>query len=349
MWNETQFEQLKKAIQQAEIISFDVFDTLIVRLTNTPEDVFSLLERKIEVRGLADWRQKCQMLASQQVEQEENKAHADLDDIYEYLAKVHGKSADWDKVKEQEISIERQVLRVNPEMYEIYQYALSLKKRIIVTSDMYFDLATVQNLVEDCGYHHIDYFYVSATENHTKFRGDIYPYIAEKEGIKPGMILHIGDNENSDVKLAQEAGWNAFLYVRNTIPNEEYMQQAGIFDLGVGRYVQTGAFWHDLGAYVGGPLYVGIVQWIEDIRKSNPDRPVFFLARDGYNLFQLSKQQNWSDCHYMYASRRALTLAGITELNEDALALLPPYTLGQTVEDVIRYIELEGTAEEQIK
>lgn len=349
MWNETQFEQLKKEIQQAEIISFDVFDTLIVRLTNTPEDVFSLLERRVGVRGLADWRQKCQMLASQHVEQEENKAHADLDDIYECLTKVHGKSADWDKVKEQEIAIERQVLRMNPEMHEVYQYALSLGKRIIVTSDMYFDQATVQNLVEGCGYHHIDYFYVSATEKHTKFRGDIYSYIAEKEDVKPSRILHIGDNETSDVRLAREAGWNAFLYARKTVPNESYMQQAGAFDLGVGRYVLTGTFWHDLGAYVGGPLYVGIVQWMQEIRKNSPERPVFFLARDGYNLFQLSQQQKWSDCHYMYASRRALTLAGITELDEDALALLPPYTFGQTVEDVIHYIELEEVTEEQIK
>lgn len=348
MWNQTQLEQLKKAIRQAEIISFDVFDTLIVRLVNTPEDVFSLLERKLGIRGLAAWRRDCQMMASQQAEQDGHKAHADLEDIYACLAKVHGPVTDWDAAKAQEIAIERQVLRRNREVYEVYQYARSLGKRIIVTSDMYLDQATVQSLVEDLGYHHFDTFYVSAAANHTKFRGDIYPYIAGKEGVKPNRILHIGDNERSDVELAQKAGWNAFLYVRNSIPNEETIRHTGIFDLGVGRYVQTGAFWHDLGAYVGGPLYVGIVQWLKAIRQSNPERPIFFLARDGYNLFQLSRQESWPDCHYLYASRRAMILAGITELDEDALALLPPYTMGQTIEDVIRYIELEGVTEEQL-
>ncbi len=52
MWKEPQLEQLKSGILQADIISFDVFDTLIVRMTNTPEDVFTLLKRK---RVFVDW------------------------------------------------------------------------------------------------------------------------------------------------------------------------------------------------------------------------------------------------------------------------------------------------------
>lgn len=349
MWKEPQLEQLKSGILQADIISFDVFDTLIVRMTNTPEDVFTLLEKKTGIRGLANWRQRCQMMASQEVEETEQKAHADLDDTYEYLAKNHGSIVDWEQVKQEEIAIEKQVLRKNDEIYEIYQYAKSLGKRIIVTSDMYLDKSTVKDLVEGCGYHDIEQYYVSATENHTKFRGDIYHYIAEQEKVKPNTILHIGDNENSDVRLAREAGWNAFLYIRNEIPNETKIENMGIFDLGVGRYVQTGEFWHDLGAYVGGPLYVGIVKWLKEMRKANPNRPCYLLARDGYNLFQLSEKQEWIGCQYMYTSRRALTLAGITELNEETLRILPPYTLGQTIGEVVHYIALEGVTEEQVQ
>ena len=106
MWKEPQLEQLKSGILQADIISFDVFDTLIVRMTNTPEDVFTLLEKKTGIRGLANWRQRCQMMASQEVEETEQKAHADLDDTYEYLAKNHGSIVDWEQVKQEEIAIE---------------------------------------------------------------------------------------------------------------------------------------------------------------------------------------------------------------------------------------------------
>ena len=52
MWKEPQLEQLKSGILQADIISFDVFDTLIVRMTNTPEDVLHYWKRK---RVFVDW------------------------------------------------------------------------------------------------------------------------------------------------------------------------------------------------------------------------------------------------------------------------------------------------------
>ena len=40
---------------------------------------------------------------------------------------------------------------------------------------------------------------------------------------------------------------------------------------------------------------------------------------------------------------------GITELNEETLRILPPYTLGQTIGEVVHYIALEGVTEEQVQ
>ena len=104
------------------------------------------------------------------------------------------------------------MLRVNPQIREIYHYAKTLGKRIIVTSDMYFDTDQVREFVENCGYNGIDAYYVSADVNRTKYRGDIFAYISEKEKVEGPDILHIGDNAVSDVEYAKKAGWRAIQY-----------------------------------------------------------------------------------------------------------------------------------------
>ena len=43
MSNRESFEELKKKIEQADVVSFDVFDTLILRIVNTPETIFKLV------------------------------------------------------------------------------------------------------------------------------------------------------------------------------------------------------------------------------------------------------------------------------------------------------------------
>ena len=62
MSNRESFEELKKKIEQADVVSFDVFDTLILRIVNTPETIFKLVG---DVCGIKDyehirqvWKQK---------------------------------------------------------------------------------------------------------------------------------------------------------------------------------------------------------------------------------------------------------------------------------------------------
>ena len=47
------------------------------------------------------------------------------------------------------------------------------------------------------------------------------------------------------------------------------------------------------------------------------------------------------DVIYLEMSRRSLLLAGITRLDQESLELLPPYALGQTLEEILDYLRLE--------
>ena len=107
MWRQEQLEKVKEEIQSAKVISFDVFDTLIVRLTNTPEEVFDLLEHRTGLHDFASKRQQLQMQASQKAEREEGKPHANFDEIYDYIAEHMEENVNWDEIKAAEIEVER--------------------------------------------------------------------------------------------------------------------------------------------------------------------------------------------------------------------------------------------------
>ena len=343
MWRQEQLEKVKEEIQSAKVISFDVFDTLIVRLTNTPEEVFDLLEHRTGLHDFASKRQQLQMQASQKAEREEGKPHANFDEIYDYIAEHMEENVNWDEIKVAEIEVEKDVLRVNPQIREIYHYAKTLGKRIIVTSDMYFDTDQVREFVENCGYNGIDAYYVSADVNRTKYRGDIFAYISEKEKVEGPDILHIGDNAVSDVEYAKKAGWRAIQYPATEFPGSEKIENKFIFEEGVAKYLWNlqQSFWYRLGVVVGGPLYSGIIQWFQTVTEKRSFDKIFFLARDGYNLYHLYQNKGEKEISYLYTSRRALLLAGITELDEEALRILPPFTFGQTVREVLAYLGVE--------
>ena len=42
-------EELKRLIDENEVISFDIFDTLLLRNVNQPSDIFRIVEKCVEI------------------------------------------------------------------------------------------------------------------------------------------------------------------------------------------------------------------------------------------------------------------------------------------------------------
>ena len=57
-------ELLKQQIREAKLISFDIFDTLLFRKTNTPETVFDLIGKYFGIHGFRKMRMDAQNEAS---------------------------------------------------------------------------------------------------------------------------------------------------------------------------------------------------------------------------------------------------------------------------------------------
>lgn len=339
----SQFEEMKNKIDEAKVVSFDVFDTLIKRIVNSPETVFDITGRQFGLMSFSEKRHQYQMSASRRVEREKGLPHADMNHIYEYIDKNDSTDINWMDVMETEIQIEKDCLVRNDEMYDIFKYAKESGKRIIITSDMYLTREQMIEILTKCGYEGYDSIYISSDVHATKYNGDIFGLVCNEEGIEAQDVVHIGDNSVSDIENAKKHGLNTVRYVARTLSDDIKPANVSSIDIGATEVLlKENDFWYNLGVTVGGPLYLGLTRWFMEKTAELGCKNVYFLARDGYNLHNIFKDKDEYDLHYLYMSRRALLLAGIDMVDEAALDILPPFTLGQTVREVLAYLGVEN-------
>ena len=143
---------IKEKIDEATIVSFDVFDTLLFRKVNSPEVIFELVGKHFGIHGFRRVRIEGQDEANRRAYDKSQCTHADINEIYDVLSENEEIQVDWNEVKEFELRIEEDSLTVNSEMLEIFNYAKSTGKKVIATSDTYLLTDTLQNVLEKNGY-----------------------------------------------------------------------------------------------------------------------------------------------------------------------------------------------------
>ncbi len=211
-------DALKQRIldKRIRIVSFDVFDTLVVRPFYYPTDLFYLLDvfvnnligstdkidfKKIRIESECLARNKIAMSECEDVT---------LDRIYDIIRELTGFPAEWlNATKAEEIRLELKYCRCRLYAKELYELALYCGKQIIITSDMYLPESVIVRILTSCGYKDWYAVYVSNNQRFTKASSHLYRHIAEVICSSPDAILHIGDNFSTDVVNARRAGWNA--------------------------------------------------------------------------------------------------------------------------------------------
>lgn len=135
-------DELKNKINKAEVISFDIFDTLLLRPYLKPTDLFRHMEESYHANGFANARIEAEK-TTRKLHRE--KEEVSLDEIYEQISKP------FQNFKEKELEWEGQVSQANPEIKQIFEYARSLGKRLIIISDMYLSRQFLAKLLSKGG------------------------------------------------------------------------------------------------------------------------------------------------------------------------------------------------------
>ena len=337
------YEEIKKH----EIISFDIFDTLLIRPYVKPTDLFLHIEKLYKIKGFYKNRIMAEKLArGKYIDFEE----VTLNQIYEEIDEKYK------RFKEIEIELEERILTTHKENKKIYDYALSLGKKIIITSDMYLPKKTIEKILTKNNYTNYYKLYLSSDLMLTKASGNLYKYIIEDLKVAPSSIMHIGDNFHSDFNNPKLYGIDSIYiekiidtFLENNIRAKKLLNE-NKNNIGISIMLGLSAFscinkndkkennndkennyWRNFGFVYGGPAVFSYMNWLKkQIIKDNINE-VLFVARDGYSLkkvFDLIKPESVKT-HYIYAPRIIYYLITLT---------FPfPFHVKDAIESVLRY------------
>ena len=195
--------ELAHLLGRYDIVSFDLFDTLIFRACAAPQDVFWLVGNALYLSNFKDIRRN--------IERECRQRHEDhevfLEEIYEVVEQRYGVDKETGMCKE--LELERAVCFANPYMQEVVRLLQAQGKRIIVTSNMYLRAAQLRELLSACGYD-LDEIYVSCEQGCSKLHGALQKKLSGQ--FAGHSVIHIGDNYRMDVEGSRMAGWKAVHY-----------------------------------------------------------------------------------------------------------------------------------------
>lgn len=220
LWDDG-LEKIKKAIysKSTELVSFDIFDTLVVRPFLEPIDLFDVIDkyfRKLSNNKTAtefkNMRVDSEALARKnKLKEKPNSEDVTLDDIYAVMKKRYRLGDEWlNKLKKLELEQELRFCTKRNTGFEIYEFSSFLGKKIVCTSDMYLDDKFLDKMLKNCGYKDISKIYVSSYFDKTKASGKLYGIVSEKEKVNYKNIVHIGDNYVSDYQNAKKLGIQAY-------------------------------------------------------------------------------------------------------------------------------------------
>lgn len=290
-------EDLYQKLIQYDVISFDIFDTLITRSVYDPTDVFRLIEKKTGIVGFSDTRINAEQKAIQHHDHD-----VTLDDIYDEIETL----ADFEKekVKQLEIDTEIKIMVGRESVVDVYHRLLNAGKNVCCVSDMYLPKSVIENILRKCQITLPAKMIISSSVNKRKDTMTMWPYMVDVT--KGKSYIHIGDNFVSDfINPSKQHITSAYLanshfLVEHSTLGTRYnllrMSKIGdaiVKGLLINKKMFNSPFGYastrrytlqDIGYIVYGPILLYFCLWIYQQTKREKYDAIFFFAREGYYL-----------------------------------------------------------------
>ncbi len=326
-----------------DVISFDIFDTLIARTIYEPDQVFTMLGEIIKSQYNVDvdflkLRKEAEAAAAAKYG-----ALTTIDKIYVEVAKDKTVGNFAMDIKKLEVDLETALCVPRQDMVEVYNQLKAMGKRVILVSDMYLNRVQIVGLLHKCGISYYDELLISCEVGFRKDDGSMWDMLMQN--YNPNNFIHVGDNFRSDSQIPMEKCIpNHIIFNANTLlelsdfPYFKAVAKQNLANsLMVGQALSGGIFntpfafaedgtvhfkdIYDFGYTVIGPLLARFVEWIVAENQKKNER-LLLLSREGYMLEQLIKAYCNNrgiaepDMTYFLTSRRAVSVASL-ETDED--------------------------------
>lgn len=206
--------------QLDKIISFDIWDTILKRKCH-PEEIKlhtakyiilkyekELKEKYKDIYEILKIRDEIEAKICKQNKEKGKDDECHIEDVFKELQKEIFKDKKEDITEEllrEEIEQEKRSIFINPEIIPIFEKYKDLKKYCI--SDFYMGAETLKELLDSVELPvKIEKIYSSSDYLLNKRTGNLYKKAEKEIGIKPENHIHVGDNQYSDIEIAQSLG-----------------------------------------------------------------------------------------------------------------------------------------------
>jgi predicted HAD superfamily hydrolase len=236
-------------VSDASVLSFDVFDTFLLR-NNKPEtarylELSARLSNRLAERMTKAPTEIDLLLARlhgmgfsyRTRKAVEGCREGHIDQVIRYaLAALNLPREHEQTFRDMELDYETANLTVNPVLAAVASAHRARGGKVILISDMYLgkkEIATILGRLSNGVTNWYDKIYSSADHILSKRAGKIFGLIEKDLDLEAGEFLHIGDAWEGDVTKPREAGWSAlhFPISRNETAERERALKAFVDDL----------------------------------------------------------------------------------------------------------------------
>ncbi|MBF0100898.1 MAG: glycosyltransferase [Desulfobacterales bacterium] len=319
---------LPQLMDRVDVISFDIFDTLLIRRVEPPEMIHEAISKFVADHCNDEYQKavtpETALGVRHQVEHELRQASAhqglDLecrysDLVYRWLKElIHPKTPLESSVKvitDFEMRLEMAALYPNTDVVTLLLWLKQFNKKMIAISDMYLDTIYITALLDYFQMkQYFDQVFVSSDLGICKYSGRLFGHVSTILNCAYERMIHIGDNPISDVQVPLRLGIHAFyLYDRKEKKRRRilrtYRELSHRRNYWKGKHLDAIAqsfspgdpeksFFFQYGNNVLGYIFctfmLGVIQRIKEHQIDH----VYFLARDGFlfqKVFELFKHE----------------------------------------------------------
>ena len=334
-------------------MSFDIFDTLIERCIEPPEQIHfqvaKLVAKRIKTKCPTDLiilRDKVVNSLRASSFEEGNDPECKFDKIISgWVNLITGGNDNslYNFIRDTELSLEHSALLVKSHSIQILKWLYDQNVKTIAISDMYLGEIEIRSILRKLDLEH--YFhdiFISSEFALSKGSGRLHKHVLEKLEINPLDIVHIGDNIISDMWAPLKLGMSG-VFLRdkkarirrikqsissNLASKNNFWKGHQFFEIIKTRinsdfifHEKSKEFYFKYGCDVLGPGFSSFTMGIvEKYLKEKPEK-IFFLARDGFIFYDLVK--TWlkklpdlkclDELEYIYVSRKVVASASVAK------------------------------------
>ncbi|WP_031549221.1 hypothetical protein [Oribacterium sp. FC2011] len=329
-------EDLINMSSDADVISFDLFDTLVMRKTRSYTEVFELLNIQLRDEGIIipDFA-KHRLFSEKELSKDKPPR---LEQIYDHVLKSSGGcSFSAEDLSKREWELDYSLLVCREAVREMFESFVSKGKKVVITTDTYYSKDQIIQILDRNGISGYEDILVSCEYGTAKTQ-ELFSVLSDKYIGK--RILHIGDDEFADIEKAKSHGIDAFR-IYSAVDLFDALGGLGTEGetISLSDRVKMGLFLarifndpfrfedeerklsvkdaSDIGYLFCGPMISDFTLWMNDSIERQGYDQVLFGARDGYLIEKLFQMLRTSTSHYYFHTSRTAAIRAGMESQDD--------------------------------